>query len=144
MRNKTIWFRGKSTDDGEWIAGSYLHRTTPVIEDYKVNKNDKHPIFPTSIIVSLHEIDRDTVGQYTGLDDKNGKMIYEGDIVRYNGTDHEVVFETRNGSAFFGIVMDENETWPFGRFVPANQMEVVGNVHDKGAKEDEKTYSEED
>jgi uncharacterized phage protein (TIGR01671 family) len=68
--------------------------------------------------------------QFTGLYDKNKKPIYEGDIVRYGDTVHEVVFEHRNSTAYFGLVYSENETLPFGHYQDLRQIEIIGNVHE--------------
>lgn len=81
--------------------------------------------------VSGIDVDYKTIGQYTGLTDKNDTKIFEGDIVRYNDTIHEVIFCTINGSAFFGITMpDRGEIWNFDGITCANKMEVIGNIYD--------------
>ena len=114
-----ILFRGQ-TVDGCWVYGFYCLNQ----KDGKV-----HEILEDN--TGGYVVNPDTVGQFTGLLDKNGKLIFEGDVVEYSGTHHEVVFETCSGSAFFGIAFrDRGETWLFGRQTPASHMEVFGNIHD--------------
>ncbi len=77
-----------------------------------------------------YKVDPETVGQFTGLTDRNGVKIFEGDIVRYGDTIHRVVFEQRNGTAYFGLVYAACETLPFGHYQDLKQIEVIGNVYD--------------
>ena len=72
----------------------------------------------------------ESISEFTGLTDKNGKKIFEWDIVRYGDTVHKVVFEQRNGTAYFGLVYNELETLPFGHYQDLRQIEVIGNIHD--------------
>ena len=128
---REILFRGKRKDNGEWICGDLLQDVQSgicAIVSYVNLGGNIHDLSESCIFAVIPE----TVGQYTGLTDKNGVKIFEGDIVRYGDTIHEVVFEQRNGTAYFGLVYSKSETLPFGHYQDLRQIEVIGNIYDNG------------
>ena len=75
--NREILFRGKRIDNGEWVYGQYTYLLNARTED---GEPIKHMIVDGTPFGQI--VDPSTVGQYTGLTDKNGKRIFEGDILQ--------------------------------------------------------------
>lgn len=124
---REILFRAKDEASNKWVYGYYANILRAAEYEHIIlvpaeNSDESNVIYP---------IIPETVGEYTGLVDKNGKKIFEGDIVRYNDTLHKVVFCAINGCAFFGITYpDRGEVWNFDGITCAHKMKIVGNIHD--------------
>lgn len=133
---REIKFRGKSLD-GKWLFG-YIYRyvnrdgidTVAIIE---IQNNG----FDATL--NLHKISHNTVGQFTGLHDKNGKEIYEGDIIRSFDSKGEPIIhyiQYDDEEAVFVAVLNGSEKGYFGygsiaqRWINEWGKEVIGNIHD--------------
>ena len=126
---REILFRGKRMDDGEWVEG-YLVKAVggecmilPVTTEHcgGAEFSEGYHCAPT------------TVGQYTGLKDKNGKRIFEGDICRNTRTG-EIVSVKWHGT-MAGYVWNKRRAdgflFDFGElFRACDKYEVIGNIHD--------------
>ena len=140
---RKILFRGKRIDNGEWVHGNLNYGTIEIksikdsyyISDFDVNPWDKkfYPVIPES------------VGQYTGLTDKNGKKIFEGDIVRTHYANapkavfvETVIFDggkfcstsTNEGCKTTAALWDGVPRLAIDKSVYMDEVEVIGNIAD--------------
>lgn len=119
---REILYRGKRVDNGEWVYGFLTCRNYIDVFTQKVCYDGEEEL--TYCTVEHCQVDANTVGQYTGLTDKNGKKIFEGDIVESpNGT--QGFIEWQNAECAF--LVNIGDDWQTMDDCP---YEVIGNIYD--------------
>lgn len=120
--NDRYLFRGKRIDNGEWVEGclwtfSDVSRPRIVIE-----RGDVYVIDPA------------TIGQCTGLKDRNGKLIFDGDVISTNsGTG---VIKSKRGYVYFYFKYSKSADWDgldeflASKYTDYGDKEIIGNIHD--------------
>lgn len=123
---REILFRGKRIDNGEWVYGYYVH-----IGPVSCKRAYIIPEYASATYVI--EVSPSTVGQFTGLTDRNGKKIFEGDIAEtsdFNSEDGygEIIWDEQ--TARFAISGSTNILFADFDNYFGNEIEVIGNIHD--------------
>ena len=132
---RDILFRGKNVNNGEWVYGNL----------YIGDDKNKHLILAGRENYRIsHEVIPETIGQFTGLMDRNGEHIFEGDVIRahYNNNFDYIESVVFHNGMFCGlytpnykfrrytVLADGEVNLPFYTEWYMKWCEVVGNVHD--------------
>ena len=124
---REILFRGKRIDSGEWVCGSFCMDAREQFNGLCCVDGFIRLYNKAEGKMQMHEVDRETVGQFTGLTDKNGKKIFEGDICKHRSNysgDFIISVVTYTDGCF--LAMADNNSG----FNLSKKLEIIGNIHD--------------
>lgn len=117
MKRK-ILFRGKRIEDNQWVYGDLTQNPCSAIFENRGHRGENNVI-------------PETVGQFTGLKDKNGKMIFEGDRLHYGDPAQKYTVEFVNFG--FHVIPDLIEKHVLSLYSWIDSAVVAGNIYDKEA-----------
>lgn len=138
MRKNMGIYRGKRKDNGEWIVGYYFERKDTkgniieaviIVDAYEQITNGQR-YMRSNLNTECFRVDPETVGQFTGLTDNNGKKIFEGDILKRTNGNKYAWYVDYKYCAFCGNQSNCNYACELGELLDQIELEVVGNIHD--------------
>ncbi len=126
MRENIGLFRGKRIDTGDWVEG-YL--TGALEGGFWIDESTKLGV------PIIRRVIPDTVGECTGLRDKNGKMVFEGDAIKYKDRifgEIVAVIEYSKGGCYCAHMLRSPNSPALDIVMNESEIEIIGNIHDNG------------
>ena len=129
--NHKLWCKAKEDETGRWVEGYYVHLPSGGGSADMIHSPARNPDESNAV----YYVDRNTVCQCIGKQDRNGKVLYEGDVIKFH-------FQSFPTKAFVGIatwsvsmlrlvlVVGGGTEIPFSSQYMENGFEITGNIHD--------------